>query len=271
MALLYYLVEKGGIGMKLSKSVSRLCCLTVALAISLLIGSTVHGEVLWYDDFEDGEVDPAYVKKSNPGEWIEEDGVVKQTNPAPGDHTYLIIERGFPEPHWVMVKVRIDDWGDNDLSRAGIGVRLQPGDGAGFAFLIHNSLNNMEFLNDHISWANNDTPPPFGQVEVGQWYWMKAEISDDAFNGKIWPVDEEEPDEWLLESAPNIGGVRAETGNVGLNGGSNTGSGLTLVSFDDFIVCSTPEECTVEGLTRFQAVDAAGKLSTTWGQMKTVY
>jgi len=97
---------------------------------------------------------------------------------------------------------------------------------------------------------------------------MKAEISDDELRGKIWPDGEDEPDEWLLESALNFGGVRGESGNVGLNGGSNQGAGQTLVSFDDFVICETAEECTVEGIAKAKAVEATGKLSTTWGQLK---
>jgi len=83
------------------------------------------------DDFEDGEINPDYQMMDHPGEWVEEDGVIKQTNPAPGDHTYLVIQGGFPEPHTAMVKVRVDDWEDDDLSRTGLGLRLDPGDGAG--------------------------------------------------------------------------------------------------------------------------------------------
>ena len=45
----------------------------------------------------------------------------------------------------------------------------------------------MEFLNDHLAWKGNDTPPSFDEVEIEKWYWMKAEISDKKFTGKIWP------------------------------------------------------------------------------------
>ena len=245
-----------------------MCSLSIALGISLISSPTVHGKVLWMDDFEDGEIHKDYVKMNNPGEWVEEDGVIKQTNPAPGDHTYLIIPGDFPEPHTGIVAIRIDDWGDDDLSRAGLGFRLDPGDGAGYAFLIHHTLSNMEFLNDHITWKNNDTPPPFGEVEIGKWYWMKAEISDEGFKGKIWPDGEDEPTKWLLDSALDFGGVRPVSGRVGLNGGSNAGAGKTLVSFDNFVVCETAEECTPEV---FMAVEAASKLSITWGQLKSSY
>ena len=239
----------------------------VAFGFALAMSMTAWGGVLWYDDFNDNSIDGDYVFKNHPGEWDEENGVIKQTNPAPGDHTYLIIEGGFPEPHAVLVKVRMDDWGDHDLSRAGIGVRLDP-DGAGYAFLIHHTLNNMEFLNDHLAWKNNDTPPPFGEVEVGSWYWMKAEINEDGFYGKIWPVDEDEPDDWLLESGFDFGGARAISGNVGLNGGSNQGAGVTNVSFDDFLICDTADECTPNAIEQAKAVEPDGKLSSTWAAIK---
>lgn len=235
--------------------------------LTLVMGMAVQGDILWYDDFDDEELNADYVFKDHPGEWIEEDGVVKQVNPAPGDHTYLIIEGGFPEPHTVLVKIRVDVWENHDLSRTGVGLRLQA-DGAGYAFLIHENLSNMEFLNDHLAWANNDTVPPFGEVEVGSWYWMKAEISDDGFNGKIWPEEENEPADWLLESALNFGGARAESGNVGLNGGSNAGAGVTNVSFDSFLICDTADECTPQAVETLQPVEPGGKLSSTWAAIK---
>jgi hypothetical protein len=142
---------------------------------------------------------------------------------------------------------------------------LDPGDGGGYAFLIHHTLQNMEFLNDHLAWKQNDTPPPFGEVEIGKWYWMKAEINDKGLKGKIWPDEEEEPTKWLLESAFDFGGLRNESGRVGLNGGSNTGAGKTLVSFDNFAVCEEAKECNFK---IFMAVEATSKISITWGQLK---
>jgi hypothetical protein len=238
--------------------------LSAVLGLSLISNPIAHGKVLWKDDFEDGKINAKYVMMNHPGKWVEEEGVIKQTNPAPGDHTYLIIPGDFAEPHTGIVEIRIDDWGDDDLSRAGLGFRLDPGDGGGYAFLIHHTLSNMEFLNDHIAWKNNDTPPPFGKVEIGKWYWMKAEITNKELKGKIWPDGEKEPTKWLLESAFDFG-VRAPSGRAGLNGGSNTGAGKTLVSFDNYAICETAEECKPD---IFMAVEATSKLATTWGQLK---
>ncbi len=239
------------------------------LFIFFLFCPIIFAKVLWLDNFDDKKIDPKYVFMNHPGKWVEEDGVIKQTNPSPGDHTYLIIQGGFPEPHTAIVKIRIDDWADHDLSRAGIGLRLDQNDGGGYAFLIHHTLNNMEFLNDHLAWKNNDTPPPFGKVEISKWYWMKAEISENGLAGKIWPDGEDEPAKWLLESKFDFGAVRAVSGNVGLNGGSNQGAGLTLVSFDNFAVCEKASECTPKLFV--VSVEPKSKLSTTWGNMKNFY
>jgi len=255
--------------MKLTKSFLIMLSLSVILGLFLIDNSNVYAKVLWMDTFDDAKIDAKYKFMNNPGKWIEKDGVVSQTNPAPADHCYLVYQGGFAEPHAVIMKVRIDDWGDNDLSRAGIGVRLDQNDGAGYAFLIHDNLGNMEFLNDHLAWANNDTPPPFGKVEVGKWYWMKAEISDAGFKGKIWPEAETEPTKWLLDSKFTFGAVRAVSGNVGLNGGSNTGAGKTLVSFDNWGICEKTDECTPKIFAA--PVESSGKLSNTWGGIKLSY
>lgn len=250
------------------KTINLFLCVIFS-GLFLICSSAVFGKVLWIDNFDDKKIDAKYVFVDHPGKWVEEDGVIKQTNPAPGDHTYLALEGGFAEPHTAIVKIRIDEWGDNDLSRAGLGFRINMAGGqGGYAFLIHDNLGNMEFLNDHLAWKANDTPPPFGKVEVEKWYWMKAEISEDGFTGKIWPDGEDEPNEWLLESKLDFGAVRPESGNVGLNGGSNTGAGLTLVSFDNWGIFDKSSEA-VPGA--FLSVESAGKLSSTWGSIKLSY
>jgi hypothetical protein len=247
----------------------KLSLLCIVLGILLVISPIAHGKVLWQDTFDDGKIDGKYLFQNHPGKWVEAKGVISQTEPSPQDHCYLVIQGNFAEPHTVIVKIRIDDWADNDLSRAGIGVRLDKSDGAGYAFLIHDNLGNMEFLNDHIAWKNNDTKPPFGMVEVGKWYWMKAEITDKKFSGKIWPDGENEPTKWLLESGFDFGAVRAVSGNCGLSGGSNQGTGKTNVSFDDWAICETADEATPKVFA--QAVESAGKLSSTWGSIKSGY
>lgn len=231
--------------------------------------STSSGEVLYFDDFEDAKIDGKYEFKNHDGDWVEKGGVISQTHENPGDHTYLVLDGGFPEPHTALVMIRVDDWGDGDLARCGLGLRLDPGDASGYAFLIHHFLNNMEFLNDHLAWKQNDTEPPFGEIELETWYWMKAEISDKTFTGKIWEDGKDEPKAWLLDSKLDFGNVRPESGQVGLNGGSSNGApALTLVSFDNWAICETADECTPDEIL---AVQATGKLPTVWGALKARY
>ena len=71
--------------------------------------SISFGEVLYYDDFEDGKIDGDYEFKNHEGKWVEKGGVISQTHEAPGDHTYLVLDGGFKEPHTGLVMVRVDD------------------------------------------------------------------------------------------------------------------------------------------------------------------
>ena len=231
--------------------------------------SNSSGKVLYYDDFDDEKIDGKYEFKNHEGDWVEEGGVISQTHETPGDHTYLVLDGEFKEPHTGLVMIRVDEWGDGDRARCGLGFRLDPGDASGYAFLIHHFLNNMEFLNDHLAWKQNDTKPPFDIVEAGIWYWMKAEISDKGFTGKIWEDGEVEPKDWLLESKLDFGNVRPESGQVGLNGGSSDAApALTIVSFDNWAICETAGECTPDEIL---VVQAAGKLPTVWGALKARY
>ena len=62
-----------------------------------------HGKVLFYDDFDDGKIDGKYEFKNHPGKWEEKGGVITQTQESPGDHTYLVLDGGFKEPHTGLV------------------------------------------------------------------------------------------------------------------------------------------------------------------------
>ena len=243
--------------------------LILITACLFLSQSTVQSKVLFYDNFDDGKIDKKYEFKNHPGKWVEKGGVISQTEPNPGDHTYLVMAGDFKEPHTGLVQIRVDEWGDGDLARCGLGFRLDPADASGYAFLIHHFLTNMEFLNDHLAWKQNDTKPPFGVIKTGEWYWMKAEISDKQFTGKIWPDGENEPTKWLLESKLDFGGLRPASGQVGLNGGSSGGApAKTILSFDNWAICEQASECDPDVIL---AVAATSKLSTTWGKIKTSY
>ncbi len=72
-----------------------------------------------------------------------------------------------------------------------------------------------------------------------------------------------------LDSKLDFGNVRPESGQVGLNGGSSRGApALTIVSFDNWAICETADECTPDEVL---AVQATGKLPTIWGALKARY
>ncbi len=257
---------------KNSNRINILVVLGFFIIITFAWTSSSFSKILYYDDFEDGKIDEKYEFKFHKGKWIEKDGVITQTQETPGDHTYLVLNGGFEEPHTALVKIRVDKWGDSDLARCGLGFRLDPGDGSGYAFLIHHYLNNMDFLNDHHAWKQNDTEPLFGAVKIGTWYWMKAEIFDDGLAGKIWEAGEPEPKDWLLESPLDFGRIRPKSGQVGLNGGSSTGlPGLTVVSFDNWMICETADECTPDAVLTVQTAGIAGNLPIIWDTIKDQY
>ena len=241
---------------------------TLLLMMSIISQYATAG-VLFQDSFEDGVIDAQYIT-FGAGDWQESSGYIKQANPHPGDPTYLAINGGFPAGVGAIVKIRVDEWEDHDLSRTGFGFRNDSATGEGYAFLIHQTLNNVEFLNDKRAWKNNDTPPPSGPVEIGKWYWMKGWIDDGGFKGKIWPAGDAEPADWLLESALDFGAVRNSSGTVALNGGSSSGAGAgsTVVTFDDFAVCDAPADCAPGVFGTSTAVEPNGKLAVTWGALK---
>ena len=65
--------------------------LILITACLFLSQSTVQSKVLFYDNFDDGKIDKKYEFKNHPGKWVEKDGVISQTEPKPGDHTYLVM------------------------------------------------------------------------------------------------------------------------------------------------------------------------------------
>jgi hypothetical protein len=238
----------------------------------LVFVPTLFAENLWYDNFNDNNLKAAYVTPdggngAGPPEWFEEDGVVKQTQPKPGDPTYLAVELDTDINFCgQLVQIRFDEWEDHDRSRAGIGFWLDPaGSYQGYTTVIHNSLTtgNYQFLNDARAW--HGTQVDFDAGGVGSWFWMRAEIDFDAktLNGKVWQGSlADEPADWMNETDyTTYGGVRQPTRWVGLNGGAGTTGGLSTVSFDEWIVYDSGGEVTT-------AVSPKSKLAVTWGTLK---
>jgi hypothetical protein len=248
------------------------------LACSLLLGGgiafivlTATAKTLFYDDFsaalgKDYVTDhPQTAVGNGKPKWVVEGGILKQTNPVPGDTTYAVVMgKGWPNEYGAMSKIRIDEWKDHDRSRAGVGVWIDPNDKYnGYTWLIHERLttSNMEFLNDQRAWANAEATFP---VEIGKWYWIKMFIDSTKVYGKIWEDGKPEPKDWLDSKAfATFGGVRAPLPNAGLNGGAGTagGGGHSTASFDDFVVFDKDGPDPL-------AVEPKAKLATAWGELK---
>ena len=259
--------------MTLMRSASALTLMT-GLAFSASAGTIFH------DNFDAAKLDDIWLLEhpqtgagAGPPEWVHENGIISQIQPAPGDTTYAVIQgEGWPESYGVVTKVRIDDWQDHDRSRAGVGLWIDDVDNYnGYTWLIHERLTatNMEFLNDQRAWFNQEETY---EVVLGEWYWIKAFIDIDSAEimGKIWDATEDEhdpsltdePADWLgVRGYEEAGGVRVATSLAGLNGGAGTGGGHSTASFDDVFVYDGdgPEPL---------AVEAAGKATTTWGALK---
>jgi len=246
----------------------------VLLSIMLmsLIAPMLFAANLWQDNFDDGALNAAYEMHDGgngigPPQWVEEDGVVKQIEPKPGDPTYLAVDLGTNIDFCgQLVRIRFDEWEDHDRSRAGIGFWVDPDDNfGGYTTLIHNSLTagNFQFLNDARAWHGDILD--FDTGGVGSWFWMRAEIDANAQTlvGKAWTGDlSDEPAGWMTETDyTTFGDARPPNTWVGLNGGAGTADGLTKVSFDDWFVYD------MDGLAT-TAVSSQGKLATTWGEVR---
>ena len=243
--------------------------LTLMLVL-MLVTPMLHAANIWYDNFDDDSLDPAYLTPSGGNgagdpEWVETDGVVTQTQPKPGDPTYLAVELS-QDIEFVgqIVRIRFDEWEDHDRSRAGVGFWLDPNDRYnGYTTLIHNSLTvgNYQFLNDARGW--HPTKVDFDTGGVGSWFWMRSEIdaASQTMVGKVWQGElGDEPADWMNETDyTTYGGLRNPTRWVGLNGGTGTGGGLSVVSFDEWTV-NDPAGPVVAALS------APGSPTTTWAR-----
>ena len=67
-----------------SLSTHKYLLFLVVYAAIFVCASSSFGEVLYYDDFEDGKIDGKYEFKNHDGDWVEKGGVISQTHEAPG-------------------------------------------------------------------------------------------------------------------------------------------------------------------------------------------
>jgi hypothetical protein len=246
----------------------------IAITLILGISPVLFAANIWQDNFDDNKMNAAYKtpdsKTAKTPIWVEEGGVLKQTEPTPGDPTYCAVELA-KDINFCgqLVRIRFDEWVDHDRSRAGLGFWVDPNTSyQAYVTVIHNSLTvgNYQFLNDARAW--DATKVNFDTGGKGNWFWMKSEINSATkkLSGKVWTGDlSAEPKNWMIEVDYTIfGAVRNPTRLVGLNGGSGTaaGGGNSKVSYDEWYVYDS------SGINLSKAVDQKGKLTLTWGNLK---
>ena len=173
------------------------------------------------------------------GLWVVEDGICHCVALDSTDPKHVWIAEDFGNDYTVRADVRIDTWKDgDDMSRAGIGVRIQPDftDGwrdEGLCLLLHNSLGRVEFLNDHQSWGDTQEALDW---KVGTWYTFELTVTGTELTASIGPKRGSTPEPLVMTPwDASKGGEKhsREGGFPGLTGNSMEGGG---VSFDNFEV-----------------------------------
>ena len=106
------------------------------------------------------------------GVWVIEGGVAMCAALDNTDPKHAWVKGDFGDDYTVRADVRIDTWADEeDMSRAGISVRIQPDSrdvvrDDGLNILFQNNVGNMELLNAMKSWGPGKKEVAW---EVGTW------------------------------------------------------------------------------------------------------
>lgn len=119
------------------------------------------------------------------------------------DPKHAWVDVDFGEAYGVRCDIRMDTWADGeDLSRAGIAVHIQPdgtapdgGGDRGINLLLHNTIGNIEYLNDLRAWATDEA----FAWEPRVWYTMEINSDGTTVTGSITEVGNPEN---TLELAP---------------------------------------------------------------------
>jgi hypothetical protein len=243
---------------------SRIIMILVTWVVTLILTQIGYAETLFFDDFNSGKISNAYKFTAN-GKWEVKNGSLHQTNPASTDSCHAVIfDQKYPDEITIQTKLRVNDWSSGDYARTGIGVRVDPDKGEGYDFLFSdyraskpNSV--VAFLNDHVAWG----PAVKYEWEINTWYWMQLHIDKSGhLQAKVWLDGKVEPKDWTAEIDENgFSGARA-TGYPSLCGESGGGGGTCIVEFDSVEVWDSG------GSTHKLAVDAYGKLVSTWAEIK---
>ncbi|MGI6454542.1 MAG: hypothetical protein ACOX5R_02850 [bacterium] len=162
------------------------------------------------------------------GAWYTEDGILKVWNTGSGDPNHVWVDIPLETGDYtVQADVRIMGWTNEDASRAGVAIRINPDTRQGLNLLFHEDLNSVDFLNDGTAWGTRGDYA----WEVGTWYTMTITGAGDTLTGTVVPRDgSSEP--FVIEWTDDRNDDRSP-GLPGLTGPNNLGR---MVEFDNFSV-----------------------------------
>lgn len=117
------------------------------------------------------------------GEWTVIDGVMNAYADSGLDpkHAWVELDLG-TDDYTVKADVRMVDWVDGDLARAGVAARVDPGDGErALNLLFHDDFNSVDMLSDLVAWGPNGDYA----WQPGEWHTMTLTVEGDSLQGQI--------------------------------------------------------------------------------------
>jgi hypothetical protein len=116
-------------------------------------------------------------------DWLIVDGVLTCFAGTGQDPKHAWVNQEFGTGDYtVIADIRMVDWADGDLARAGLAVRVNPEDGErALNFLLHEDTFSVDFLNDLVSWG---TYLDYAW-QVGEWYTMQVVAQGSRLEGQI--------------------------------------------------------------------------------------
>jgi len=117
------------------------------------------------------------------GEWLIIDGVLNCISHDSQDPKHVWVNKDFGTGDYtVRADVRMLNWQDADLARAGIAVRVNPMDGEkALNLLYHDDTGSVDMLNDLVAWGPNGDYT----WNVGEWHTMTLTAAGDTLTGRI--------------------------------------------------------------------------------------
>ena len=159
------------------------------------------------------------------GTWEVQGDCLKQISPGLDDPSKAVLvldDRNDLMTDVVFTaKLRLDNWQDSELARAGIGLCCDPRNGHGLNLVFNRGR--LRFVHDYVAWS----PGSRVLLQTGKWYWMKLCKTAGELAGKAWLDGTPEPAGWTtswrrfrrgperLSGAGRLLG-RAEGGSAGL-------------------------------------------------------